>query len=56
LHEANLHAPHAVRLARKTGLDATARPVTEADLVELLTETGEDSELHPLSLDGGGHD
>jgi cobalt/nickel transport system ATP-binding protein len=32
----NLHPPMPVRVARETGLEATARPVTEADLVELL--------------------
>jgi ABC-type cobalt transport system, ATPase component len=38
LAEANLHPPSAVRVARDAGLEATAQPVTEADLVSLLTE------------------
>jgi cobalt/nickel transport system ATP-binding protein len=38
LAEANLHPPSAVRVARDAGLDATTQPVTEADLVSLLTD------------------
>ncbi|WP_350355886.1 energy-coupling factor ABC transporter ATP-binding protein [Natronomonas marina] len=38
LADANLHPPSAVRVARDAGVGATARPVTEADLVSLLTE------------------
>jgi cobalt/nickel transport system ATP-binding protein len=38
LAEANLHPPSAVRVARDAGLGATARPVTEADLVSLLSQ------------------
>jgi cobalt/nickel transport system ATP-binding protein len=49
LTEANLHPPSAVRVARDAGLDATARPVTEADLVALLAGAGEsDSKKTPL--------
>ena len=36
LAKANLHPPAPVRVAREAGLDASARPVTEADLVALL--------------------
>jgi cobalt/nickel transport system ATP-binding protein len=39
--EADLHPPSPVRVARDTGLDATAKPVTEADLVALLTDTSD---------------
>jgi cobalt/nickel transport system ATP-binding protein len=42
LSEANLHPPSAVRVARDAGLDATAQPVTEAELVSLLTETADE--------------
>jgi cobalt/nickel transport system ATP-binding protein len=41
LAEANLHPPSAVRVARDAGLDSTARPVTEADLVALLVRTAD---------------
>ena len=41
LAEANLHPPSPVRVARDAGLDATARPVTEADLVALLVRTAD---------------
>lgn len=37
LERANLHPPTAVRVARDAGLDATTRPVTEADLTEALS-------------------
>jgi cobalt/nickel transport system ATP-binding protein len=36
LAQANLHPPSAVRVARETGVAATAQPVTEADLVASL--------------------
>jgi cobalt/nickel transport system ATP-binding protein len=36
LDEANLHPPSPVRVARRAGLDVTARPITETDLVGLL--------------------
>jgi hypothetical protein len=38
LEEANLHPPGAVRVARDAGLDTSAQPVTEADLVALLSD------------------
>jgi cobalt/nickel transport system ATP-binding protein len=41
LERANLHPPSPVRLARRAGVDATARPVTESELVALL-RTGSD--------------
>ena len=41
LAEANLHPPSAVRVARDSGLDATAKPVTKADLVTLITEAND---------------
>jgi cobalt/nickel transport system ATP-binding protein len=56
LAEADLHPPSAVRVARDAGLDATAEPVTEADLVSLLTEA---NDLEPPQMpapDGGAHD
>jgi cobalt/nickel transport system ATP-binding protein len=37
LDRANLHPPTAVRIARKTGLDTASRPVTEAEVVDLLS-------------------
>jgi cobalt/nickel transport system ATP-binding protein len=38
LERANLHPPATVRVARAAGLDASSRPVTEAELVALLSE------------------
>jgi cobalt/nickel transport system ATP-binding protein len=56
LADANLHPPSAVRVARDAGLETTAQPVTEADLVSLVTEaSGLEAEQTP-SPDGGGHD
>jgi len=43
LDRANLHPPAAVRVARDAGFGETVRPVTEADLVGLLTNTDVDS-------------
>ena len=40
LAEAGLRPPTAVRIARQTGIDAAAQPVTEAELVSHITETG----------------
>jgi cobalt/nickel transport system ATP-binding protein len=37
LTEANLHPPSAVRVARDAGLEPTAHPVTDADLVSVLS-------------------
>jgi len=55
LTSANLHPPSPVRVARDVGLDASARPVTESELVALLTDGTADSEpVH--SIDGSGDD
>ena len=56
LAEANLHPPIAVRVARDAGLGATAQPVTEADLVALLTEANNLETTQTPSPDGHGHD
>ncbi|MFC7060134.1 energy-coupling factor ABC transporter ATP-binding protein [Halovenus salina] len=49
LAEANLHPPSAVRVARDAGLGATAQPVTEADLVSLLDQQTDESELDRIA-------
>jgi cobalt/nickel transport system ATP-binding protein len=49
LAEANLHPPSAVRVARDAGLETTAQPVTEADLVSLLTATTDEPELNRVT-------
>jgi len=55
LDRANLHPPAAVRIARDAGLAASARPVTEAGLVGLLSDRGASSEtLRAESLDSSG--
>jgi cobalt/nickel transport system ATP-binding protein len=51
LARANLHPPTAVRIARQTGLDEPARPVTEAELVGLLAGDGTAT---PPTLAGDG--
>jgi cobalt/nickel transport system ATP-binding protein len=56
LDEANLHPPSAVRVARDAGLGGTAQPVTEADLVSLLTEANDVETVQTPSPDGRGHD
>lgn len=56
LKEANLHPPSAVRVARSAGLDATAQPVSEADLVSLLTEANDVETAQTHAQDGSGHD
>jgi cobalt/nickel transport system ATP-binding protein len=56
LAEANLHPPSAVRVARDAGLETTAQPVTEADLVSLLTEANDLETVQTASPDGSGHD
>ena len=56
LAEANLHSPSAVRVARDAGLGATAQPVTEADLVSLLTEANGLETVQTPSPDGSGCD
>jgi len=55
LADANLHPPNAVRVARDAELDSAGRPVTEADLVALLSEGGDsDSQQTPLFQKGDG--
>jgi cobalt/nickel transport system ATP-binding protein len=56
LAEANLHPPSAVRVARDAGLDATAQPVTEADLVSLLTDGIDVEATQTPSPDCSGRD
>ena len=57
LERANLHPPAAIRVARDAGLDTGARPVTEADLVALLSDRGAPSEtIRAESLDGSSGD
>nr|WP_251343778.1 energy-coupling factor ABC transporter ATP-binding protein [Haloplanus sp. GDY1] len=56
LADANLHPPGAVRVARDAGLEATARPVTEADLVSLLGEANDLELTQTPAPDGRGHD
>ena len=46
LDQANLHPPSAVRVARDAGVAGAVKPVTEADLVELLRDT--DDEAPPV--------
>ena len=55
LAKANLHPPSAVRVARDAGLGATAQPVTEADLVSLLTQGNDLETAQTPSPDGSGH-
>ncbi|PSP47781.1 cobalt ABC transporter [Halobacteriales archaeon QH_7_69_31] len=56
LAEANLHPPSAVRVARDAGLEATTPPVTEADLVSLLSEAHDLDPPRMPAPDGSGHD
>jgi cobalt/nickel transport system ATP-binding protein len=56
LAEANLHPPSAVRVARDAGLDATTQPVTEADLVSLLTDVTDAEPAETASPGRSGHD
>jgi len=53
LRRANLHPPAPVRIARAAGLDADARPVTEADLVALLGDGADAAATGVPSSDGG---
>ncbi|MEZ3117773.1 energy-coupling factor ABC transporter ATP-binding protein [Halobaculum sp. MBLA0147] len=53
LADANLHPPSAVRVARDAGLETTARPVTEADLVSLLGGVDDTATARVPSTDGG---
>jgi cobalt/nickel transport system ATP-binding protein len=57
LEEANLHPPTVVRVARDAGLDTTARPVTDAELVALVAD-GPDESGSPRapSVDGSDPD
>ncbi|RLM57660.1 ATP-binding cassette domain-containing protein [Halobellus sp. Atlit-31R] len=53
LSEANLHPPTAVRVAREAGLDATARPLTDAELVDAISEAAAaDSAVRAAAGDG----
>jgi ABC-type cobalt transport system, ATPase component len=54
LMSANLCPPSAVRVAREAGLGATAQPVTEADLVSLLTAASNLNPTQTPSPDGRG--
>ena len=56
LAKANLPPPSAVRVACDAGLGATAQPVTEADLVSLLTQGNDLETAQTPSPDGSGHD
>lgn len=56
LAEASLRPPSAVRVAREAGLDPSARPVTEADLVALLEDGRSDPDTVPAPVDSSGHD
>ncbi|GAB6861983.1 energy-coupling factor ABC transporter ATP-binding protein [Haloplanus litoreus] len=56
LDEANLHPPSAVRVARDVGIGAIAQPVTETDLVSLLTDTGDSKTVQTPSIDDRGRD
>ena len=57
LAQANLRPPAAVRIARDAGLEGSARPVTETDLVGLLSDRGASSEtVRAESLDGSRGD
>jgi cobalt/nickel transport system ATP-binding protein len=49
LARANLHPPAAVRIAREAGLDADARPVTEAELAGLLADHAAPSDPVPAA-------
>jgi cobalt/nickel transport system ATP-binding protein len=56
LARANLHPPSAVRVVRDAGLEATARPVTESDLVALLTDAADQDTVQPASPDASAQD
>jgi cobalt/nickel transport system ATP-binding protein len=57
LARANLHPPAAVRIARDAGLEASTRPVTEAELVGVLSDREVPSEtIRAESLDGSSGD
>ena len=54
LERANLHPPSPVRVARDAGLDTSARPVTEADLVTLLSDAADPGTVRAGGPDGDG--
>ncbi|MFC6955005.1 energy-coupling factor ABC transporter ATP-binding protein [Halorubellus litoreus] len=56
LAAANLHPPSAVRVARDAGLATTTRPVTEAELVAVLTDTTGSEPVEQPVPDGFGRD
>jgi cobalt/nickel transport system ATP-binding protein len=57
LAQANLHPPAAVRIARDAGLDGSTRPVTESELVGLLSDRENPPEtICAESLDGSSGD
>jgi len=56
LADANLHPPSAVRIAREAGLEAAAQPVTEADLVSLLTASNGEERVQISAQDGRRRD
>ncbi|WP_435361941.1 energy-coupling factor ABC transporter ATP-binding protein [Haloarchaeobius sp. DFWS5] len=56
LEKANLHPPTAVRVTRDSGLDTAAQPVTETELVTLLTDVDSSESLQSPSSDGMEHD
>lgn len=53
LNDANIHPPSAVRVARDAGLDTSARPVTEAALVSLLSDKCTDLKAVSSTSDDG---
>jgi cobalt/nickel transport system ATP-binding protein len=57
LAQANLHPPAAVRIARDAGLEGSTRPVTESELVGLLSDRENPPEtIRAESLDGSSGD
>ena len=57
LAQANLHPPAAVRIARDAGLEGSTRPVTESELVGVLSDRENPPEtIRAESLDGSSGD
>ena len=57
LTAADLHPPIPVRVARSAGLDATARPVTESELVALIGDDVDDEDaVRTPAPDGSGRE
>ena len=52
LARASLHPPSPVRVARDAGLDTSARPVTETELVALLSDVADPGTVRAGGLDG----